>query len=73
MKRARTPAGGYGNRLHHLGIGRGRAGSPVLSLVTPPEPSSPKTHQLIASHTIDTNRNYRPNQQKTPGRSRGNL
>ncbi|OBA91324.1 transposase [Mycobacteriaceae bacterium 1482268.1] len=60
----------HGSRLHHLGIGRDHAGTPVLILVTTQTVTviSKTSHQLIASHTIDPNRNYWRNQQKNPGR-----
>lgn len=65
----------HGSRLHHLGIGRAHAGNPVLILVTTTTVTvvSKTTHQLIASHTINPDRNYWPNKQKNPGRGRGNL
>jgi transposase InsO family protein len=60
----------HGSRLHHLGIGRHHASTPVLILVTTETVTviSKTTHQLIASHTIDATRNYWRNQQKNPGR-----
>jgi transposase InsO family protein len=60
----------YGSRLHHLGIGRHHAGTPVLILVATQTITviSKTGHQLIASHHIDPDRNYWRNQQKTPGR-----
>jgi hypothetical protein len=60
----------HGSRLHHLGIGRHHAGTPALILVATQTVTviSKTSHQLIASHTIDPDRNYWPNQQKNPGR-----
>lgn len=60
----------HGSRLHHLGIGREHAATPVLILVATQTVTviSKTGHQLIASHTIDPDRNYWRNQQKNPGR-----
>jgi transposase InsO family protein len=60
----------HGSRLHHLGIGRCHAATPVLILVTSQNVTviSKTGYRLIASHTIDPNRNYWRNQQKNPGR-----
>jgi transposase InsO family protein len=60
----------HGSRLHHLGIGRHHAGTPVLILVATQTVTviSKTGHHLIASHTIDPDRNYWRNQQKHPGR-----
>jgi transposase InsO family protein len=60
----------YASRLHHLGIGRAHAGTKVLIIVTATTVTvvTQPTHQLIASHHIDTARNYWRNQQKSPGR-----
>jgi transposase InsO family protein len=60
----------YGSRLHHLGVGRHHAHTPVLILVTTQTVTviSKTHHQLIASHTIDPDHNYWRNQQKNPGR-----
>jgi transposase InsO family protein len=65
----------HGSRLHHLGIGRCHAATPVLILVTTQNVTviSKTGYRLIASHTIDPNRNYWPNQQKSPGRWPGHL
>lgn len=65
----------HGSRLHHLGIGRRHAGTPVLILVTTQTVTviSKTGHHLIGSHLIDPDRNYWPNQQKTPANGRGNL
>lgn len=63
----------HGSRLHHLGIGRPHAATPVLILVTTTTVTvvSKTSHQLIASHTIDPTRNYWRNQQKNPGQRPG--
>ncbi len=60
----------YGSRIHHLGIGKNHTTTPVLIVVTTTTVTvlSKTTHQLIASHTVDPNRNYWPNKQKNPGR-----
>ena len=65
----------HGSRLHHLGIGRTHAGTPVLILVTTQTVTviSKTGYQLIASHTIDPDHNYWRNQQKRPGHGRGDL
>ena len=65
----------HGSRLHHLGIGRTHAHTPVLILVTTHTITviSKTGHHLIASHHINPDRNYWPNQQKTPANDRGNL
>jgi transposase InsO family protein len=65
----------HGSRLHHLGIGRHHARTPVLILVTTQTVTviSKTSHQLIASHIINADRNYWPNQQKNPADGRGNL
>jgi transposase InsO family protein len=65
----------HGSRLHHLGIGRCHAATPVLILVTTQNVTviSKTGYRLIASHTIDPNRNYWRNQQKSPGRWPGHL
>ncbi|MBV8786251.1 MAG: IS481 family transposase [Mycobacterium sp.] len=59
----------HGSRLHHLGIGRAHAGTPVLILVTTTVTvlSNPDL-QVIATHHINPDRNYWRNQQKSPGR-----
>jgi hypothetical protein len=63
----------HGSQLHHLGIGRTHAQTPVLILVTTTVTVISKTgYQLIASHHIDPDRNYWRNQQN-PGRWPGNL
>ena len=60
----------HGSRLHHLGIGRTHAHTPVLILATTTTVTviSKTSYQLIASHHIDPDRNYWRNQQKRPGR-----
>jgi hypothetical protein len=60
----------YASRLHHLGIGIAHAGTKVLIIVTTANVTVLTTpdYRLIASHTIDPNRNYWRNQQKHPGR-----
>jgi transposase InsO family protein len=62
----------YASRLRHLGIGRAHAGTKVLILVTATAVTviAKPTHQLIATHTINPDRNYWPNTKqprKTPG------
>jgi transposase InsO family protein len=65
----------HGSRLHHLGIGRTHAATPVLILVTTTTATviSKTGHHVLSSHHIDPDRNYWPNQQKTPTKGRGNL
>jgi transposase InsO family protein len=60
----------YGSRLHHLGIGRAHANTPVLILVTTTTVTvlTNPDHRVIATHHIDPERNYWRNQQKSPGR-----
>jgi transposase InsO family protein len=60
----------YANRVHHLGVGVAHAGTKVLILVSATTVTviSQTTHQLIANHHIDPDRNYWRNQQKRPGR-----
>lgn len=60
----------YGSRLHHLGIGREHAHTPVLILVATQTVTviSKTGHHFIGSHHIDPDRNYWRNQQKNPGR-----
>src|SRR5215207_4509055 len=59
----------HGSRLHHLRIGRHHAATPVLILVSAQTVTviSKTGYHLIASHTIDPDRNYWRNQQKHPG------
>ncbi len=65
----------HGSHLHHLGIGRTHAGTPVLILVTDHTVTviSKTGHHVLSSHTIDPNKNYWRNQNKNPGRWPGNL
>lgn len=65
----------HASRLHHLGIGRTHAGTPVLIPIaaTTVTVISKTGHHLLASHHIDPDHNYWPNKQKNPGKSRGNL
>jgi hypothetical protein len=65
----------HASRLRHLGIGRAHAGTPVLILVTTTNVTviSKTRHHVLSSHHIDPDRNYWPNQQKTPTKGRGNL
>jgi transposase InsO family protein len=60
----------YANHVHHLGVGVAHAGTKVLILVSATTVTviAQTTHQLIASHHIDPDRNYWRNQQKRPGR-----
>lgn len=64
----------HGSRLHHLGIGRAHASTPVLILIaaTTVTVISKTGHHVIANHHIDPDHNYWPNKQKNPGKSRGN-
>lgn len=65
----------HGSRLHHLGIGRTHAHTPVLILVTTTTVTvvSKNHHRVLSSHHIEPDRNYWRNQQKNPGRWPGNL
>jgi transposase InsO family protein len=65
----------HGSRLHHLGIGRTHAATPVLILVTTTTVTviSKTGHHVLSSHCIDPDRNYWRNQQKNPGQQPGNL
>jgi transposase InsO family protein len=65
----------HGSRLHHLGIGRTHAATPVLILVTTTTVTviSKTGHHVLSSHRIDPDRNYWRNQQKNPGQQPGNL
>ncbi|WP_353585457.1 integrase core domain-containing protein [Mycobacterium sp. UM_Kg1] len=58
------------SRLHHLGIGRAHACTPVLILITA---STVTVISKTGHHTIATHHNYWPDKQKNPGKSRGNL
>ena len=57
-------------RLHHLGVGTEHANTPILMLVNEHtvEVINPTNGQHLASNTIDPDRNYWRNNQKTPGR-----
>lgn len=63
----------HGSRLHHLGIGRAHASTPVLILVTTDTVTviSKTGHHVIASHHIDPDHNYWPNKQKNPDKRAG--
>jgi transposase InsO family protein len=65
----------HGSRLHHLGIGRTHAATPVLILVTTTTITvvSKNHHRVLSSHHIDPDRNYWRNQTKNPGHWPGNL
>ena len=65
----------HGSRLHHLGIGRTHAHTPVLILVTSHTVTviSKNQHHVLSSHHIDPDRNYWRNQTKNPDRWPGNL
>jgi transposase InsO family protein len=65
----------HASRLHHLGIGRTHAGTPVLILVatTTVTVISKTGHHVLSSHHIDPDTNYWRNEQKNPGRWPGNL
>lgn len=65
----------HGSRLHHLGIGRAHANTPVHILIatTTVTVISKTGHHILASHHIDPEHNYWPNKQKSPGKSQGNL
>jgi hypothetical protein len=63
----------HGSRLHHLGIGRAHAATPVLILVTTTTITvvSKNRHRVLSSHHIDPDRNYWRNQTKNPATGRG--
>ncbi|EPQ72292.1 transposase [Mycobacterium marinum str. Europe] len=65
----------HASRLHHLGIGRAHAHTPVLILVATSTVTvlSKTGHHVLSSHTINPDKNYWRNQQKNPGRWPGNL
>jgi transposase InsO family protein len=65
----------HGSRLHHLGVGRTHAHTPVLILVTTNTVTvtSKTGPHVLSSHQIDPDRNYWRNQNKNPGRWPGNL
>jgi hypothetical protein len=58
----------HGSRLHHLGIGRTHAATPVLILVTATTVTvvSKTHHRVLSSHRIEPDRNYWRNQNKNP-------
>jgi hypothetical protein len=60
----------HGSRLHHLGIGRTDAHTPVLILVDHHTVTvvSKNHHHVLSSHHVDPDRNYWRNQNKNPGR-----
>jgi transposase InsO family protein len=63
----------HGSRLHHLGVGRTHAHTPVLILVTTNTVTviSKTGHHVLSNHQIDPDRNYWRNQNKTPAVGRG--
>src|SRR5271154_2881440 len=65
----------HGSRLHHLGVGRTHAHTPVLILVTTNTVTviSKTGHQALSSHHINADKNYWRNQNKNPGRWPRNL
>jgi transposase InsO family protein len=65
----------HGSRLHHLGVGRAYAHTPALILVSTTTVTvlSKTGHHVLSSHTIDPEKNYWRNQDKTPADGRGNL
>jgi transposase InsO family protein len=60
----------YGSRIHHLGIGKTHAHTPVLIYATTTTVTvlSKTTHHILSTHTVEPDRNYWRNQQKNPGR-----
>ena len=56
----------HGSRLHHLGIGRHHAGTPVLILIATQTVTviSKTGHQVLSSHDNDPDKNYWRNKQK---------
>lgn len=64
----------HASRLHHLGIGRTHAHTPVLILATSKTVTviSKTGHHILSSHIIDPDKNYWRNQNKNPGRWPGN-
>lgn len=64
----------HGSHLHHLGIGRAHAGTPVLILVTSNTVTiiSKAGHHVLATHDINPDKNCWPNKQKNPGTRPGN-
>ena len=65
----------HGSRLHHLGVGRAHAHTPVLILVTTTTVTviSKTGHHVLSSHHINADKHYWRNQNKNPGRWPGNL
>jgi transposase InsO family protein len=65
----------HGSRLHHLGVGRTHAHTPVLILVTTHTVTviSKTGNHVLSSHHIDPDRNYWRNQNKNPGPRPRNL
>ncbi|WP_109510980.1 hypothetical protein, partial [Mycolicibacter kumamotonensis] len=63
----------HASRLHHLGIGRTHAGTPVLIPIaaTTVTVISKTGHHLPASHHIDPDHNYWRNKQKKPRQKPG--
>jgi transposase InsO family protein len=62
-------------RLHHLGVGIEHANTPILMLVNEHtvDVINPANGEHLASNTIDPDRNYWRNNQKTPGRWPGRI
>ncbi|KAA6437963.1 hypothetical protein FQ330_00255 [Agrococcus sediminis] len=56
--------------MHHLGIGIDHAGTPVLILTddTTVTVTDSHTGEVLATHTVDPDRPYWRNQQRSPGR-----
>ena len=65
----------HGSRLHHLGVGRNHAHTPVLILVATQTVTviSKTGHHVLSSHHINADKNYWRNENKNPGRWPGNL
>jgi hypothetical protein len=57
-------------RLHHLGVGTDHANTPILMLINQHtvDVIDPTSGEHLSSHTIDPDRNYWRNNQKSPGR-----
>lgn len=57
-------------RMHHLGVGRAHAGTPVLILTDPTTVTviNTTTGQVLSEHDIDPTRAYWRNKNKSPGR-----
>lgn len=62
-------------RLHHLGIGKPHAHTPVLILTTATDVTVINRHtgHVLSRHDIDPDRNYWRNQQKRPADGQGDL